>query len=143
MGEQTVDQIVKRLKGLKGSNGEAARCRTAQEPLLPVAETSGVSGILPPEFSRRPVEHYVAREWAVHLDDVMVRRTSWHYYFRDAASKAQQVADWMGELLGWSAETRKRGAGAVCPDDGQAKGSFPCPKRLRQSLPRCQHWRPN
>ena len=42
-----------------------------------------------------------AREWAVHLDDVMVRRTSWHYYFRDAAAKAEQVADWMGELLGW------------------------------------------
>jgi glycerol-3-phosphate dehydrogenase len=106
MGEQTVDQIVKRLKELKGADGEVARCRTAQEPLLPAAETGGVSGILPPEFSRRPVEHYVAHEWAVHLDDVMVRRTSWHYYFRDAASKARQVADWMGELLGWSAEAQ-------------------------------------
>jgi glycerol-3-phosphate dehydrogenase len=61
-----------------------------------------VSGILPPEFGRRPVEHYVAREWAVHLDDVMVRRTGWHYYFRDAAAKAEQVAAWMGELLGWT-----------------------------------------
>ena len=98
MGEQTVDQIVKWL------DGRGARCRTAQEPLLPAAETAGVSGLLPPEFSRRAVEHYVAREWAVHLDDVMVRRTSWHYYFRDAAAKARQVADWMGELLGWSAE---------------------------------------
>jgi len=98
MGEQTVDQIVKWL------NGRGVRCRTAQEPLLPAAETAGVSGLLPPEFSRRAVEHYVAREWAVHLDDVMVRRTSWHYYFRDAATKARQVADWMGELLGWSAE---------------------------------------
>ncbi len=107
MGEQTVDQIVKKLKMLKGTNGAVARCRTAQEPLLPVAETSGVSAIVPPEFSRRPVEHYVAREWAVHLDDVMVRRTSWHWFYRDAASKAQQVADWMGELLGWSGETRK------------------------------------
>jgi glycerol-3-phosphate dehydrogenase len=106
MGEQTVDQIVKKLKELKGANGAVARCRTAQEPLLPPAETSGVSAILPPEFGRRPVEHYVTREWAVHLDDVMVRRTSWHYYFRDAAAKAQKVADWMGELLGWSAETQ-------------------------------------
>jgi glycerol-3-phosphate dehydrogenase len=106
MGEQTVDQIVKKLKDLKGANGEVARCRTAQEPLLPVAETSGVSAIVPPEFSRRPVEHYVANEWAVHLDDVMVRRTSWHYYFWDAASKALQVANWMGELLGWSEAAR-------------------------------------
>ena len=112
MGEQTVDQIVKRLHGLHGlhklhGNGQATRCRTAHEPLLPVAETNGVSGILPPEPNRKTVEHYVGREWAVHLDDVMVRRTSWHWFYRDAASKAQQVADWMGELLGWSAETRK------------------------------------
>jgi glycerol-3-phosphate dehydrogenase len=85
---------------------ELARCRTAAEPLLPVAETSGVSGILPPEFSRKAVEHYVANEWAVHLDDVMVRRTSWHYYFQDAAAKAQQVAAWMAELLGWTEAQR-------------------------------------
>jgi glycerol-3-phosphate dehydrogenase len=100
MGEQTVDRIVKALKR------DAQPCRTAEEPLLPAAETSGVSAILPPDFSRRPVEHYVGREWAVHLDDVMVRRTSWHYYLRDAAAKAAQVADWMGQLLGWSGEAR-------------------------------------
>jgi glycerol-3-phosphate dehydrogenase len=106
MGEQTVDQIVRKLKGSKQSNGEVRRCRTAQEALLPTAETGGVSGILPPEISRKTVEHYVAREWAMHLDDVMVRRTSWHYYFRDAAAKAQQVADWMAELLSWTEAQR-------------------------------------
>jgi len=42
----------------------------------------------------------------VHLDDVMVRRTSWHYYFVDAPCVAERVADWMAELLGWSGETR-------------------------------------
>ena len=100
MGEQTVDQIVKKL------HSGAARCRTAQEPLLTTAETAGLSGILPPEVSRRTVEHFVGREWAIHLDDVMVRRTSWHYYFVDAPRIAERVADWMGELLGWSVETR-------------------------------------
>ena len=105
MGEQTVDQIVEALKGLNGSQGlygKLALCRTAREPLLPAEETGGVSGILPPEFSRKAVEHYVTWEWAVHLDDVMVRRTSWHYYFTDAAAKAHQVALWMGELLRWT-----------------------------------------
>ena len=109
MGEQTVDQIVKALKGVNGVNrinGVLGPCRTAVEPLLSAAETSGVSGILPPEFGRRAVEHYVAREWAMHLDDVMVRRTSWHYYFRDAAAKAEQVAGWMAELLGWTEAQR-------------------------------------
>ena len=96
MGEQTVDRIVKAL------HLELGRCRTAKEPLLRVAETDAVSGILPPEFNRAAVEHYVRQEWAVHLDDVMVRRTSWHYYCRDAATRAQQAAVWMCELLGWT-----------------------------------------
>jgi glycerol-3-phosphate dehydrogenase len=102
-----VDGIVKSLRESKAISGRLSGCRTAVEPLLPPAETKGLSGIVPPEFSRRPVEHYVAKEWAVHLDDVMVRRTSWHYYFRDAATKAGQVANWMGELLGWSEDTRR------------------------------------
>ena len=31
----------------------------------------------------------------------MLRRSSWHYFHPDAALRARQVADWMGELLGW------------------------------------------
>jgi glycerol-3-phosphate dehydrogenase len=107
MAEQTVDQIVKWLNPTRSSPASLEeRCRTAEEPLLPTGETEGVSGILPPELNRRVVEHYLANEWAVHLDDVMVRRTSWHYYFRDAEVRAQRVADWMGELLGWTEAQR-------------------------------------
>jgi glycerol-3-phosphate dehydrogenase len=83
-----------------------SKCRTATEPLLSPAETEGVSGILPPEFCRKAVEHYCANEWAIDLEDVMVRRTRWHYYFPNAAQMADQVADWMSELLGWSEVTR-------------------------------------
>jgi len=129
MGEQTVDQVVAWLQGLQELHGlqrlnklhgEVGRCRTVEEPLLPAEETGGVSGILPPEVSRKTVEHYVAREWAMHLDDVMVRRTSWHYYFRDAAVKAQQVAGWMAELLSWTeaqrtAELARYGQVGSCP----------------------------
>ncbi len=123
MGEQTVDQIVKWLHGLQAlpkAHRDFPRCRTAEEPLLPTAETGGVSAILPPEFCRRPVEHYLANEWAIHLDDVMVRRTSWHYYLKDASAKAQQVAAWMAELLGWTeaqhaAEIARYGQIGICP----------------------------
>ena len=108
MAEQTVDRIVKGLRKSRDLNGSLQPCRTADEPLLAPAETAGVSGILPPEFSRRAVEHFCGNEWAVHLDDVMVRRTSWHYYHRDAAEKAGRVADWMGELLNWTDEQRNR-----------------------------------
>ncbi|MGA2867059.1 MAG: glycerol-3-phosphate dehydrogenase/oxidase [Verrucomicrobiota bacterium] len=112
MAEQTVDGVVAWLKESNRSskarrgNGAFGRCRTAAEPLLPVAETAGLSGILPPELSRRAVEHYVANEWAFHLDDVMLRRTSWHYYSTEAPQLAERVADWMSQLLGWSAQGR-------------------------------------
>jgi glycerol-3-phosphate dehydrogenase len=103
MAEQAIDRIIETLPAR--SNGFAP-CRTAQEPLLPPAEVREVSGILPPLFEHKTVEHYVRNEWAVHLDDVMVRRTSWHYYHRDAARKAEHVAQWMAELLDWSETER-------------------------------------
>lgn len=124
MAEQTVDGIVKWLKtqdcscsaGFGGAVGTpcptelheaVAECRTAIEPLLSPAEAKGVSGILPPEFSRHAIAHYCANEWAIHLDDIMLRRTRWHYYFPNAAEMAEQVADCMRDLLGWSEATRR------------------------------------
>ena len=131
MAEQTVDQIVKqRLRSVSAAGEPAGRaaplpCRTALEPLLPATETANVSGILPPEFTRRAVEHYVAREWAIHLDDVMMRRTSWHYYFPDAAQKAERVADWMGELLGWSVAQRTEELARYHKSAGSTLGTEP------------------
>lgn len=100
MAEQTVDRLMKAL------NLSAAPCRTASEPLLPPAETAGISGILPPPYDRRTVEHACAAEWALHLDDLMLRRTSWHYYHHAADRMAETAAGWMAEILHWSPETR-------------------------------------
>ena len=36
----------------------------------------------------------------------MVRRTGWHYYEKDSAGAAEQVATWMQQCLGWDEETR-------------------------------------
>ncbi len=100
MAEQTVDRISRRL-------GRATpKCATAKQPLLAAQETEGVSGITPPEPSRSVVEHYCGREWADHLDDVMIRRTSWHYYRHDARALAEEVAGWMAESLGWDGVRR-------------------------------------
>lgn len=101
MAEQAVDRIVKKL------GGSFAPCRTATEPLLLPSDTDGLSGIVPPEFDRSIVEHFCVREWAQNLDDVMIRRTSWHYYFTDANERAGQVAEWMAEVLGWSRERKE------------------------------------
>jgi len=96
MAEQTVDRIVKHLRC------RAAPCATAGTPLLRPEDADDLSRITPPAVTPEAVRHYCRHEWAVHLDDVMVRRTSWHYYHRDADRIADRAAGWMGEVLGWT-----------------------------------------
>jgi glycerol-3-phosphate dehydrogenase len=95
MAEQTVDKLQKHL-------GRGSRCRTAQEPLLDQPTT--FSGIEPPPLSFEAVEHYVRHEWAITLEDVMVRRSGWHYVTNGAMEPARQVAEWMGSMLCWTPE---------------------------------------
>jgi glycerol-3-phosphate dehydrogenase len=102
IGEQTVDSIARWL------GGRLPASATAQRPLVEPSDTEGVSGILPPPVSRGAVAHYCAREWAEHLDDVMVRRASWHAYVENPLAVATQVAGWMGESLGWDEATRQQ-----------------------------------
>lgn len=97
IAEQTVDQISAEQKW------QVPPCATDREPLLKPGEADGVSGILPPTLCRDVVAHYCRNEWAVHLDDVMVRRANWHQYHGDSCHEATQVADWMREHLEWSA----------------------------------------
>ncbi len=92
MAEQAVDRLIT-AAGL-----HAQSCRTADEPLL---QEPHFSGITPPECSREAVEHFCHHEWAQHLDDVMIRRTSWHYYHANAAELAKDVVAWMAEALDW------------------------------------------
>ncbi|MCX8108554.1 MAG: glycerol-3-phosphate dehydrogenase/oxidase [Verrucomicrobiae bacterium] len=106
MAEQVVDRVVKALCSSGLVRKHLSPCSTASEPLIPPRIGSPYSGILPPDFGQDPVLHAVTHEWAVHLDDVMVRRTSWHYYFPDASQRAQMVADWMGRALGWDNATK-------------------------------------
>ena len=100
MAEQAVDQIIRHL-------GAAAQpCRTATEPLLAGADVNAFSGLLPAPFTRAAVEHYVRHEWALKLEDVLLRRSGWHYYERWSLASIELVADWMAEAAGWSPERR-------------------------------------
>jgi len=96
MAEQTVDQLARHL------GRRVARSRTAEEPLLPEGRTD-FSGIEPAPFGQPAVRHYLEGEWAATLGDIMIRRSGWHYYWRDTEARAKQVAGWMGELCGWTA----------------------------------------
>jgi len=101
MAEQAIDQIVRYL------GATAQPCRTATEPLLPAEERNAFSGILPAPFTREAVEHYVHREWALKLEDVLLRRSGWHYYQRWSPAAIEQAADWMAEAAGWSPDRRR------------------------------------
>jgi glycerol-3-phosphate dehydrogenase len=97
MAEQTVDQAV------KFANLNARKCETETTPLLEAP--AQFSGITPPAVSREAVVHFVEKEWARHLADVMIRRSSWRYYHHNHLQIAGQVAGWMREMLGWDDET--------------------------------------
>lgn len=96
MAEQAGDRLARFLG--KGD----AHSRTADEPLLASGPEAAFSSIVPGACTRAAVEHYVRHEWARHLDDVLVRRSSWHYYHTDTEAQARRVAGWMAELLNWS-----------------------------------------
>ncbi|MGQ9574207.1 MAG: glycerol-3-phosphate dehydrogenase/oxidase [Thermoguttaceae bacterium] len=98
IAEQVVDRLVRYL-GLR-----AAPCRTAQQPLLEPEAVRGTSSIVPPEPTPELVAHFCREEWAVHLEDIMLRRTAWHYYCEDRQELAGRVARWMSPLLGWDAQ---------------------------------------
>jgi glycerol-3-phosphate dehydrogenase len=93
MAEQTVDRIGAHL----GSNLPPSR--TASTPLLSEADAR-YSGVLPPPLQPDVVRHACETQWARHLDDVLLRRTSWHYYHGRAV--AEEVPYWMARARGWS-----------------------------------------
>jgi glycerol-3-phosphate dehydrogenase len=95
MAEQTIDAAEKLL------GRDKTPSRTAEQPLLAQATYSGV---VPTAVSREAVEHFCRNEWVRHLDDLMIRRTSWRYYHRDHLSIAEQAASWANEVLGWGGE---------------------------------------
>jgi glycerol-3-phosphate dehydrogenase len=101
MGEETVDAIV-RFLGV-----DAGPSRTATTPLLegPTSNDGSAatfSGILPPPVSEAAVSIFCRVEAARHLDDVMIRRSSWRHYHRNHLELAGNVARWMAAELGWS-----------------------------------------
>ncbi|MBX3433942.1 MAG: glycerol-3-phosphate dehydrogenase/oxidase [Pirellulales bacterium] len=102
MAQETLDDVSRYL-----GNGQG-KCRTAELPLAGDGAPPLASGILPPPIEQEVVADCCRREWAVRLDDVMIRRTSWRYYHADHQEIARQAAGWMQAELGWSDERREQ-----------------------------------
>jgi glycerol-3-phosphate dehydrogenase len=101
MAEQAVDRLGEFLRP------KPPRSRTAQSPLAAEPDSVRFSGVLPPPFTQEVVRHCCRKEWVVHLDDLMLRRTSWHFYHANQGELAGGACGWMAEQLGWDGE-RKR-----------------------------------
>jgi glycerol-3-phosphate dehydrogenase len=101
MAEQAVDQIVKHL----GRN--PAPSRTAHEGLLRPDQVTPFSGIQPPPITRESVEHYVRKEWALHLNDVLLRRSGWAYYNSLSREQVESIASWIAPELQWTDGQRR------------------------------------
>jgi glycerol-3-phosphate dehydrogenase len=91
MAEQTIDQVGRFL-------GRPLPPSRTAEGTLPAGPFSGV---LPPPVSADVVAECCRHEWTVHLDDLLLRRTSWHFYHPGQRKIAETAAGWMGEQLGW------------------------------------------
>jgi glycerol-3-phosphate dehydrogenase len=98
MAEQTVDRVVDHFKL------SAERCRTDSTLLTEGLPVNGLSAVLPPPVTEHAVQHYCVHEWVRHLDDILVRRTSWCHYVEDPAATARTVAGWMKGPMSWNAE---------------------------------------
>ncbi len=98
MGEQTVDAAAKYLKLMPRV------CRTAEEPLL-TGGGAPHSSTIPPPLNQETVAQCVRSEWAVGVEDIMWRRTSWQHYLPQPLAAARQVEAWMA---GSNAESTPR-----------------------------------
>lgn len=96
IAQQAVDQVQSEI------GKEFERCKTARWPLL--EEKNPYSTIVPPPVEEKVVKNACEKEWAINLDDVMLRRTRWGYYFPNQEEIATQVASWMGLIFNWDKE---------------------------------------
>ena len=124
IAEQTVNEICHVL------GCTSARCTTDKRLLLAPEKTSGISQIIPPPFSRELVEHFCRDEWALHLDDVLMRRSSWHFYDGPVTERAELCADWMAAQLNWSRQNRDRELSRYFE-----ASDWPAPPVFKASLP--------
>ena len=58
-----------------------------------------------PEYSTGELRHLARGEQAVHLDDMLLRRTSLAFLGQADADTAREIADAVAPVLGWDAAT--------------------------------------
>jgi len=60
-----------------------------------------------PNWTRREVEFLVECEKAVHVDDILLRRSTLAWLGEATRPLVDELAEIMGDLLGWKADQKK------------------------------------
>ncbi|WP_201271198.1 glycerol-3-phosphate dehydrogenase/oxidase [Acidipropionibacterium jensenii] len=79
------------------------------EILRAIGERPDLAGELTgaPEYLRAEIAFGISHEGALHLEDLLARRTRMHYEHRDRGQgAAEEVAELAGEMLGWDDQQR-------------------------------------
>jgi glycerol-3-phosphate dehydrogenase len=59
-----------------------------------------------PEYTRREIAFLAQSEKAIHLDDILLRRTMLAMLGRLTKTNVEEIADAMGAAIGWSVEQK-------------------------------------
>ena len=79
-----------------------------------------------PDYSSGELRHLAATEDVVHLDDILLRRTSIAFIGAATAEALAEVADAIAPVLGWDAD-RAGGRGRPRPRPGPRRGPHVVP----------------
>ncbi|MGZ6347504.1 MAG: glycerol-3-phosphate dehydrogenase C-terminal domain-containing protein, partial [Anaerolineales bacterium] len=60
-----------------------------------------------PEYTRGEIIAIIKREKVIHLDDLLIRRTLLAYLGQLTRALVEEIGDWLGDEMGWSAGQRK------------------------------------
>ncbi len=74
---------------------------------LPIGRGEGIKLKLDANFTEAEIETLAQQEKIVHLDDLLLRRTLLATLGQLNGALVKQLADWLGNALGWDAETKK------------------------------------
>lgn len=67
-----------------------------------------------PNYTRAEISTMVKREKIVHLDDLLLRSTLLAYLGQLTRPLVDELADWLGDDLGWDEEEKKQEVERVC-----------------------------
>jgi glycerol-3-phosphate dehydrogenase len=85
--------------------GSTRKADTRNLPIGAGADAAALRTL--PNFTRDEIIEMAKREKVLHLDDILLRRTLLGYLGQLNRPLVEQMAEWIGEALGWNAERKK------------------------------------